>query len=350
MTIEEVIKKARENCTDADSDLLRLAYDFASTAHEGQVRRTGEPYIQHSLQTAYGLTLMRADCNTIIAGLLHDVPEDTDYTLNEVEKNFGKEVKKLVEGITKLGKIKYRGIERYRESLRKMFLAMAQDIRVILIKFADRLHNMRTLYALPEEKQVATAQETLQIFAPLAHRLGIWRFKWELEDLAFRYIEPEKYYEVAQLLGTGREEREGRIEAVRAAVRGRLEQAGIDATVQGRAKHIYSIAQKMEKQDISFDRIADLAAIRIIADTVADCYAALGLVHELWIPIQGMFTDYIAKPKANKYQSLHTKVIGPDKQPLEVQIRTWDMHRVAEYGVAAHWRYKEGGEGTPSDD
>src|SRR6056297_1950702 len=193
MTIEEVIKKARENCTDADSDLLRLAYDFASTAHEGQVRRTGEPYIQHSLQTAYGLTLMRADCNTIIAGLLHDVPEDTDYTLSEVEKNFGKEVKKLVEGITKLGKIKYRGIERYRESLRKMFLAMAQDVRVILIKFTDRLHNLRTLDALPPEKQQRIARETLEIYAPIAGLLGIERLKWQMEDICFKYLHPEEY-------------------------------------------------------------------------------------------------------------------------------------------------------------
>ncbi len=338
----------------SDSDIARLetAYRYAERAHADQEpRKTGHPFISHPLAVAEILTEIEADPSTVIAGLLHDAVEDTEVTVDEVEDEFGEVVANLVDGVTKLTRLSFQTRqERQAGNLRKMFLAMAKDIRVILIKFADRLHNMRTLYALPKEKQEATAQETLHIFAPLAHRLGVWRFKWELEDLAFRYLDPKKYYEVAQLLGTGREERESRIEAVRAAVRGRLEQEGIQATVQGRAKHIYSIAQKMEKQHISFDRIADLAAIRIITDSVADCYAALGLVHELWIPIQGMFTDYIAKPKANKYQSLHTKVIGPDKQPLEVQIRTWDMHRVAEYGVAAHWRYKEGDEGAPSDD
>ncbi len=338
----------------SDDDIARLtaAYRFAEAAHgDNPPRRTGHRFISHPLAVAEILTEIEADPATVIAGLLHDVVEDTDISVQHIENEFGEVVANLVDGVTKLTRLSFQTHqERQAGNLRKMFLAMAHDIRVILIKLADRLHNMRTLYALPEDKQLATAQETIQIFAPLAHRLGIWRFKWELEDLAFRYISPEEYYEVAQLLGVGREEREERIEAVRTAVRGRLEQAGIRATVQGRAKHIYSIAQKMEKQDISFDRIADLAAIRIIADSVADCYAALGLVHDLWIPIQGMFTDYIAKAKANKYQSLHTKVIGPDKQPLEVQIRTWDMHRVAEYGVAAHWRYKEGEDSAPSED
>ncbi|HCA46304.1 MAG TPA: (p)ppGpp synthetase [Armatimonadetes bacterium] len=337
----------------SEEDIARLkdAYQFAEAAHsEGPPRKTGHPFISHPLAVAEILTKIEADPATVIAGLLHDVVEDTDVTIEQIEERFGESVAQLVDGVTTLSRLSFQTRqERQAGNLRKMFLAMAEDIRVILIKLADRLHNMRTLYGLDVEKQRAMAQETIQILAPLAHRLGIWRFKWELEDLAFRYLEPEKYYEIAQLLGVGRREREARIEAVRAAVRGRLEQAGIKATVQGRAKHIYSIAQKMEKQDISFDRIADLAAIRIIVDTVADCYAALGLVHQLWIPIQGMFTDYIAKPKSNKYQSLHTKVIGPDKQPLEVQIRTWDMHRVAEYGVAAHWRYKED-EGTVGSD
>lgn len=350
--LKAIISRVSGYWSDDDIARLRRAYDYAESAHEqNPPRRTGHPFISHPLAVAEILTEIEADPGTVISGILHDVVEDTEVTIEQIEDEFGESVAKLVDGVTKLTRLSFQTRqERQAGNLRKMFLAMAQDIRVILIKFADRLHNMRTLYALPPDKQEATAQETIQIFAPLAHRLGIWRFKWELEDLAFRYIDPKRYYEVAHLLGVGREEREERIEAVRAAVRGRLEQEGIRATVQGRAKHIYSIAEKMEKQDISFDRIADLAAIRIITDSVADCYAALGLVHELWIPIQGMFTDYIAKPKANKYQSLHTKVIGPDKQPLEVQIRTWDMHRVAEYGVAAHWRYKEGGGGGPSDD
>lgn len=338
----------------SEDDIARLeaAYRFAETAHaDNPPRRTGHPFISHPLAVAEVLTEIEADPATVIAGLLHDTVEDTETTIEQIEEAFGPSIAMLVDGVTKLTRLSFQTRqERQAGNLRKMFMAMAEDIRVILIKLADRLHNMRTLFALPEEKQISTAQETLQIFAPLAHRLGIWRFKWEMEDLAFRYLEPDTYYEIAHLLGAGREEREERIEAVRAAVRGRLEQAGINATVHGRAKHIYSIASKMDQQDISFDQIADLTAIRIITDSISDCYAALGLVHELWIPIQSMFTDYIAKPKSNKYQSLHTKVIGPDKQPLEVQIRTWEMHRVAEYGVAAHWRYKEGGKGSPSDE
>ncbi len=346
-----IIDRVRTYWTERDIERLKLAYDFAARAHaDDPPRKTGHPFISHPVAVAEILTEIEADPDTVIASLLHDTVEDTHATLEQIEELFGQQVARLVDGVTKLAKVKFHTRqERQAGNLRKMFLAMAEDIRVILIKFADRLHNMRTLYALDEDKQIATAEETLHIFAPLAHRLGIWRFKWELEDLSFRYLNPEKYYEIAQQLGQGREERERKIEAVRQAVQGRLAQAGIKATVQGRAKHIYSIAQKMANQDISFDQIADLAAIRIITETVADCYAALGVVHELWMPIHGMFTDYIAKPKANDYRSLHTKVIGPDKQPLEVQIRTWEMHRVAEYGVAAHWRYKEGGGGMDAD-
>jgi len=331
---------------------LEAAWRFATVAHADDApRRTGHPFITHPLAVAEILSEIEADPATVIAGLLHDTVEDTHATLEQIEEQFGSEVAMLVDGVTKLTRLKFHTRqERQAGNLRKMFLAMTEDIRVILIKFADRLHNMRTLYALDEDKQVATAQETLHIFAPLAHRLGVWRFKWELEDLSFRYLEAERYYQIARELGQGREEREQKIEAVRQAVQGRLAAEGVNATVQGRAKHIYSIAQKMDSQDISFNEIADLAAIRIITDSVADCYAALGLVHELWMPIQGMFTDYIAKGKANRYQSLHTKVIGPDKQPLEVQIRTWEMHRIAEYGVAAHWRYKEGGGSRAADE
>ncbi|MFP4248826.1 MAG: HD domain-containing protein, partial [Armatimonadota bacterium] len=303
--LNAVITRVSGYWSEDDIARLKAAYEHADRAHEqNPPRSTGHPFISHPLAVAEILTEIEADPDTVIAGVLHDVVEDTDVEIEQIEEEFGEVVAALVNGVTKLTRLSFQTRqERQAGNLRKMFLAMAEDIRVILIKFADRLHNMRTLYALPPDKQEATAQETLQIFAPLAHRLGIWRFKWELEDLAFRYIDPEKYYEVAHMLGLGRQEREERIEAVRTAVRGRLEQAGIRATVQGRAKHIYSIAEKMKKQDISFDRIADLAAIRIITDTVADCYAALGLVHQLWIPIQGMFTDYIAKPKANKYQS-----------------------------------------------
>ncbi len=343
MTIEEVIKKARENCTDADSDLLRLAYDFASTAHEGQVRRTGEPYIQHSLQTAYGLTLMRADCNTIIAGLLHDVPEDTDYTLNEVEKNFGKEVKKLVEGITKLGKIKYRGIERYRESLRKMFLAMAQDVRVILIKFTDRLHNLRTLDALPPEKQQRIARETLEIYAPIAGLLGIERLKWQMEDICFKHLHPEEYtkleykYEVEK-----KAERQKYIQGVKNILKKRLaeEPGKIDYVVESRMKHLYSIYKKMQIKDRQFDDINDVFALRVITDSITNCYKILGIIHDIWRPRPGYFKDYISVPKPNGYRSLHTTVFGPGGKATEFQIRTREMDDEAKFGIAAHWHYK----------
>ncbi len=351
-SLSTIVSRVSDYWSEEELARLEAAYRFAHEEHaDNAPRKTGHPFISHPLAVAEILTEIEADPGTVIAGILHDVVEDTEVTIEEIEEVFGKSIALLVDGVTKLSRLSFQTRqEEQAGNLRKMFLAMAEDIRVILIKLADRLHNMRTLYALPEEKQHATSRETIEIFAPLAHRLGIWRFKWELEDLAFRYLDPDTYYQVAQLLGSGRGERERQIEAVRAAVRGRLEQEGINATVQGRAKHIYSIAQKMKKQDISFDQIADLAAIRIITDDVADCYAALGMIHSLWIPIQGMFTDYIAKPKTNKYQSLHTKVIGPDTQPLEVQIRTWEMHRVAEYGVAAHWRYKEGRRGMPADD
>jgi len=346
-----VLHRVRSYWSEEDLPLLHRAYQFALERHaQTPPRKTGHPYITHPLAVAQILADIEADPPAVIAGLLHDVLEDSDTTLDELREGFGDTVARLVDGVTKIGRLPYRTQrERQAESLRKMLLAMAQDLRVILIKFADRLHNMRTLYAIDPDKQEAIAEETLHIFAPLAHRLGIWRFKWELEDLAFRYLEPEKYYEIARLLGRGREERERLIQQAREKVERQLAQAGIQAQVQGRAKHIYSIAQKMRNQQIAFEQIADLAAIRIITETVTDCYAALGLVHQLWMPIPNMFTDYIAKPKSNKYQSLHTKVIGPDKQPLEVQIRTWEMHRVAEYGVAAHWHYKEGLAGKPDE-
>ncbi len=344
--LDHILHRVKTYWPEAEITRLKEAYEFALDRHKDDApRKTGEPFITHPLAVAEILADIEADPPSVIAGVLHDTVEDTEATIDEIRKQFGDTVAELVDGVTKLTRLSFHTKQETQASnLRKMFLAMARDIRVILIKFADRLHNMRTLYALAPEKQITIAEETLQIFAPLAHRLGVWRFKWELEDYSLRYLEPEQYYEVARLLGHGREEREARIQEVRQAVSERLKETGINAQVQGRAKHIYSIARKMRDQNISFEQIADLAAIRIITDSVADCYAALGLVHELWMPIQGMFTDYIAKPKSNKYQSLHTKVIGSDNSPLEVQIRTWEMHKVAEYGVAAHWRYKEGEE------
>ncbi|MGD9497547.1 MAG: bifunctional (p)ppGpp synthetase/guanosine-3',5'-bis(diphosphate) 3'-pyrophosphohydrolase [Armatimonadota bacterium] len=351
-TIDAVLSRVESYWSERDLERLRAAWEFAARAHrDSPPRRTGHPFITHPLAVAEILTEIEADPTTVIAGLLHDTVEDTGATLEQIREQFGERVAALVDGVTKISRLDFETKQDQQAgNLRKMLLAMAKDIRVILIKFADRLHNMRTLYALSEEQQEATARETLHIFAPLAHRLGIWRFKWELEDLSYRYLEPERYYEIAQLLGVGRAQRERKIEAVRRAVQGRLAREGIPASVQGRAKHIYSIAQKMRTQDISFDQITDLAAIRIITESVSDCYAALGVVHDLWIPMPGMFADYIARPKANNYQSLHTKVVGPDKRPLEVQIRTTEMHRVAEYGVAAHWHYKEGTKGEPTDD
>ncbi len=330
--------------------LLDKAYRFSRLAHEGQRRRSGEEFIQHPLSVACILAELELDVQTLAAALLHDVVEDTGVTLDHVEAEFGPEIAQLVDGVTKLGRLHYRSKEEFQaENWRKMFLAMARDIRVIIIKLADRLHNMRTLDALPPDKQRAIAQETLDIFAPLAHRLGIFRFKWELEDLAFRYLEPEAYRDLASRLPLKRREREERARQLMEALRGRLEEAGIRADVQGRAKHFYSIFGKMRKgKDLA--EIYDLLAIRVIVDSIRDCYAVLGIVHSLWKPIPGRFKDYIATPKSNMYQSLHTTVVGPDGEPFEIQIRTWEMHRTAEYGIAAHWRYKEGGKGSKDFD
>ncbi len=342
--IEDILSRVKAYWPKPQIARLQDAYEFAAEAHrDTPARLTGDPFITHPLAVGGILTEIEAEPDTVIAGLLHDTVEDTDTELEDIQGRFGDTVATLVDGVTKLTRLDFTSRqEEQARNLRKMLLAMAQDLRVILVKFADRLHNMRTLEPLPPDKREATAHETLHIFAPLAHRLGIWRLKWELEDRAFRHLNPDRYFEIARLLGEGRADRERKIQEVRAAVKDRLSSEGIEAQVQGRAKHIYSISQKIEEQDIRFEDIADLAAIRIITESVADCYGSLGLVHDLWMPIQDAFTDYIAKSKSNKYQSLHTKVIGPDKHPLEVQIRTREMHRVAEYGVAAHWRYKEG--------
>jgi len=327
----------------ADQKFLERVYQFAEEAHHGQRRLTGEPYITHPLEVALILTTIQADPACVAAALLHDTVEDTPVEIADIRQQFGPTIAALVEGVTKLKRLDFSSKrEEQARNLRKMLLAMAEDIRVLIIKLADRLHNLRTLDPLPPEQQKATASETLHIYAPLAHRLGIWRFKWQLEDLALKYLDPQNFFEIAERLGQSREEREALTEQSRSRLEERLSQAGIKATVFGRTKHIYSIYTKIREQQIEFSEIGDLVALRVVADTVADCYAALGLVHSLWMPLPGTFTDYIAKPKPNQYQCLHTKVMGLSNQQTEVQIRTWEMHRTAEYGVAAHWSYKEG--------
>ena len=323
------------------------AFDLAVDAHTGQRRATGEPYVTHPIASAQILADLGIDPIAIQAALLHDVPEDTEYSLTDVEERFGGEVAQLVDGVTKLSRLSTHSHEqRQAENIRKMLLAMAQDIRVVLIKLADRLHNMRTLYGLPSEKQQRIARQTMEIYAPLAERLGIWQIKWELEDLAFKALDPERFRELAKLLDTRRKGRESYIDRAMAELGPRLEAAGIEADVQGRPKHIYSIWKKMQRKSAEFGEIYDVYAIRLLVDEVKDCYAALGIVHSIWRPIPGQFDDYIAVPKNNLYQSLHTAVIALDGKPLEIQIRTYQMHQVSEVGIAAHWRYKEG---TKSD-
>jgi GTP pyrophosphokinase len=327
----------------ADLEPVNQAVDLATAAHEGQKRVSGEPYVTHPIASAQILADLGIDPVAVMAALLHDVPEDTEYSLSDIEEQFGGEVARLVDGVTKLSKFSTHTHEQQQaENIRKMFLAMADDIRVVLIKLADRLHNMRTLYALPSEKQQRIARQTMEIYAPLAERLGIWQMKWELEDLAFKALEPERFRELARLLDTRRKGREGYIERAIAELEPRLKQAGIEADLQGRPKHIFSIDKKMQRKSAEFAEIYDVYAIRILVDDVKDCYAALGIVHALWRPIPGQFDDYIAVPKNNLYQSLHTAVIALDGKPLEIQIRTHQMHQVSEVGIAAHWRYKEG--------
>ncbi len=344
MTIDGLLQKMAEAGIEHDPEVIRRVYAYAEAAHAGQKRDSGEDYIQHPLNVAAILVDMDMDATSIQAALLHDVVEDTGVTIDEIGELFGDKVKELVDGVTKLSRLSFQSKqEQQMENLRKMFLAMAHDLRVILIKLADRLHNMRTLKHLQEDKQRAIAKETLDIYAPLTHRLGMWKIKWEFEDLSLRYLEPQVYYELVDKVAMKRQERESYIREVSDILRNKLKELGIKAELQGRAKHFYSIYQKMLNQGKAFEEIYDLMALRVIVETIQDCYEVLGVVHTLWKPMPGRFKDYIAVPKSNMYQSLHTTVIGTNGEPLEIQIRTHEMHRTAEYGIAAHWQYKEKG-------
>ncbi|MFW6022870.1 MAG: RelA/SpoT family protein [Halanaerobiaceae bacterium] len=343
MELDKVINQIKKYIDDPDISFIKRAYKYADEAHDGQMRVSGEPFVEHPLGVAFILAELELDIVSIVGALLHDVVEDTEITSEDIAREFSDEVALLVDGVTKLTRLKFKTKEEQQaESLRKMFIAMAEDIRVILIKLADRLHNMRTLRFLSEEKQKEKATETLEIYAPLAHRLGISRLKWELEDLSFRFLDPDMYYEIAKKVAANRAQREKDIKEAIDVLNEKVKSSGLNAEIYGRPKHLYSIYQKMKRKEVDFSEIYDLTALRILVDSVRSCYEILGFVHEIWKPIPGRFKDYIAMPKSNMYQSLHTTVIGPTGDPLEIQIRTPEMHRTAEYGIAAHWRYKEG--------
>jgi GTP pyrophosphokinase len=357
--VESLVEKVRDYAPDADTARLVEAYLFAEERHHEQTRRSGEPYITHPLAVAHLLADLQMGINTVIAGLLHDVLEDTATTPDEIEQRFGATVRQLVEGVSKLHHSE-RKLEIFNEAnrqrttiaksadnLRKLLVAVADDLRVMVIKLADRLHNMQTLDSMPREKQVQIAAETLHVYAPLAHRLGIYQIKAQLDDLAFKYIYPQQYREISQKVAQTRAERQQEVLQLVHILKERLWERGVHADVMGRPKHLWSIYRKMQQQHLDFSQIYDLVALRVLTDTVEECYIALGIVHELWKPLPALFHDYIAAPKPNGYQSLHTKVIGPNGRTLEIQIRTWQMHQVAEYGVAAHWRYKEGADSKP---
>lgn len=345
---QELISSVRKYHPSADISMIQKAYEMASEAHKDQKRKSGEPYIIHPLCVAVILADLELDKESIVSGLLHDVVEDTVMTVDELRKEFGDEVALIVDGVTKLGKLSYAAdkVEEQAENLRKMFLAMAKDIRVILVKLADRLHNMRTAKYWSLETQREKARETMDIYAPIAQRLGISKIKVELDDLSLKYLEPEAYYDLVEKVDMKRGERQKYVDAIVREVKHHIEEAGIDGQVSGRIKHFFSIYKKMVNQNKTLDQIYDLFAVRIIVETVKDCYAALGVIHEMYTPIPGRFKDYIAMPKPNMYQSLHTTLIGPNGQPFEIQIRTFEMHRIAEYGIAAHWKYKEASDGN----
>jgi GTP pyrophosphokinase len=350
MEFARLLEKAREYLPPERLAVVEAAYKFAAEKHQGQVRLSGDPYLEHPLQTAYILAELQLDAGSLAAALLHDIPEETGLPIADIEAKFGPEIAKLVDGTTKLGKVSLVASgtvtsESQAENLRKMLVAMAEDLRVVFIKLADRLHNMRTLKYLPKDRQLVNAQETMDIYAPLAHRLGIWELKWQLEDLSFQYLQPQEYLHIARLVDTGRARREKFIERAIELLRKEFERVDLVADISGRPKHIYSIHQKMEKyteMGRHFDEIYDLLALRVLVDSVPECYSAIGVIHSLWHPLPEAFDDYIANPKPNGYQALHTAVMALGTSPLEIQIRTREMHHVAEYGVAAHWRYKEG--------
>lgn len=351
LRLEDILDRVREYQPDADEDLLRRAYIFSAKVHQGASRLSGEPYLIHPIEVAGILTELKLDYVTVAAGILHDTVEDTDTTVEEIREYFGDQVAEIVDGLTKLARIEFKTREEQQaESFRKMLLAMSKDIRVILIKLVDRLHNMRTLGHLKPERQKAIAQETMDIYAPIANRLGLGRLKWELEDLCLKYLEPEIYNNLVTSISKKREELEEYIQELIAIVKAHMEKQGIPGRVLGRPKHFYSIYQKMLRQGISVDEMFDIIALRIVTDNTTDCYAVLGMIHSLWLPVPGRFKDFIGVPKSNMYQSLHTTVIGPKGERVEFQIRTEEMHKVAETGIAAHWQYKESGKVAEDDE
>ncbi len=341
MTIEKVIKRALKTNPKADKETIMRAYKIAEKAHQGQKRLNGEKYIEHSLHTAFNLIRIKADFNSIIAGILHDVPEDTDYSIEDMRKEFNEDICNLVEGVTKLGKIKYHGIERYRENLKKMFLAITDDIRVMYIKFCDRLHNLRTLESLPKNKQQRIAKETLEIYTPIAGLLGAWRLKWQMEDLCFKYLYPKEFKKIEYKYEIERKsERNQFFQRTKKIIDDNLKDSNIEYEISDRFKHLYSIWKKMQIKGRKFDEIYDVFALRIIVDNIENCYKVLGIIHTIWKPLSHRFKDHIAMPKPNGYRSLHTTVIGVDNKATEIQIKTKEMHEEAIYGPQTHWNYK----------